>query len=55
MITKNINVSKGVINGAIAIMTSLTFNDNKMITSILIKVVSTNIYLTLSGCKLRKI
>jgi hypothetical protein len=48
MTTKNINVSKGAINGGIARMTSLTFNDNKMIASILIKVVSTNMYLTLS-------
>jgi hypothetical protein len=48
MITKNINNSKGAINGAIVIMTFLTFNDNKTITSITIKVVSTNIYLILS-------
>jgi hypothetical protein len=48
MITKNINVFKGAINGGIARMTFLTFNDNKMIIVILIKFVSTNIYLNLS-------
>ncbi len=45
---KNINISKGAINGGIVIMTFLTFNVNKIITSITIKVLCTNIYLTLS-------
>ncbi len=45
MITKNINISKG---GAIVIVTSLTFDDNKMVTNITIKVIYTNVYVTLN-------
>ncbi len=45
MITKNINISKG---GAIVIVTSLTFDDNKMVTNITIKVICTNVYVTLN-------
>jgi hypothetical protein len=48
MITKNIKISKGAINGAIAIVTSLTLDDNKMVTNITIKVISINVYLTLN-------
>jgi hypothetical protein len=48
MITKNINISKGAINGTIVIVTTFTFNDKKMIIGITIKVISTNIYITLS-------
>jgi hypothetical protein len=40
MITKNINIYKGVINGA----NLLAFDDNKMVTSITIKVICTNVY-----------
>jgi len=45
MITKNINISKG---GAIVIVTSLTFDDNKMVTNITIKVICINVYVTLN-------
>jgi len=48
MTIKHINISKGAINGTIVIVTSLTLDDNKMVTSITIKVISTNVYLTLS-------
>jgi hypothetical protein len=48
MIIENINISKGAINGAIVIVTTFIFNDNKMIASIRIKVISTHIYITLS-------
>jgi hypothetical protein len=48
MITKNINISKGAINGTIAIVTIFTFNDNNMIASIIIKFISTNMYITLN-------
>jgi hypothetical protein len=48
MIKKNINISKGAINVAIVIVTSLNFDDNKKVTSITIKVISTNVYLTIS-------
>jgi hypothetical protein len=47
MLTKNINISKGVVNGTIAIITSLEFNNDKIITSIAIKIVNTNIFMTL--------
>jgi hypothetical protein len=48
MITKNINIYKCAINGAIVIITYFTFDDNKRVTSIIIKVISTNVYFTLS-------
>jgi ATP-dependent exoDNAse (exonuclease V) alpha subunit len=48
MIIENIHISKGAINGTIAVVTTFTFNDNKMIIGITIKVISTNIYITLS-------
>jgi len=47
MITKNINISKGVVNGTFAIVTSITFNNDKIITSITIKIISTNIQIML--------
>jgi ABC-type uncharacterized transport system permease subunit len=47
MTTKNINISKGAMNGALAIVTSITFHNNKVVTSIIIKIVSTNIELML--------
>jgi intracellular sulfur oxidation DsrE/DsrF family protein len=34
MITEVINISKGAINGRIVIITSLTFDDNKMVTRV---------------------
>jgi serine acetyltransferase len=43
MITENINISKGAMNGALAIVTSITFNNDKVVTSITIKIISTNI------------
>ncbi len=42
MITKIFNILKGAINGAIASVTFFIFDDNEIITSIIIKVVSTN-------------
>jgi hypothetical protein len=42
MIIKNINISKGTVNGAFAIVTSIIFNNDKIITSITIKIISTN-------------
>ncbi len=48
MITKNINISKGAMNGTIVIVSIFTFNDNKMIASITIKAISKNIYITLN-------
>ncbi len=42
MITKNINISKGVVNGTFTIVTSITFNNDKIITIIFIKIISTN-------------
>ncbi len=47
MITKNINVSKGAMNGAFAIVTSITFNNDTIITSITIKIISTNLHIML--------
>jgi hypothetical protein len=47
MLTKNTNISKGVVNGTIAIITSLKFNNDKIITSIAIKIISKNIFMTL--------
>ncbi len=35
--TENINISKGVVNGTIAMITSIGFSNNKMVTSITIK------------------
>jgi hypothetical protein len=39
MITENINISKG----ALTIVTSITFNNDKVVTSIIIKIIITNI------------
>jgi hypothetical protein len=47
MLAKNINISKGVVNGTIATITSVGFNNNKMVTSIIIKKFSANMFLTL--------
>jgi hypothetical protein len=43
MITKNINISKGTMNGTLLIVTSITLNNVKVVTSITIKIISTNI------------
>ncbi len=48
MFIENINVSKRVVNGTIAMITSIGFNNNnKMVTSITIKKFNTNMFLTL--------
>jgi hypothetical protein len=47
MLIENINISKGVVNGAIVIITSLDFNKDKIITSITIKIINTNRFMTL--------
>jgi hypothetical protein len=47
MLTKNINIPKGVINGAIAIITSIEFDNNKIIISITIKIHNSNTFITL--------
>ncbi len=43
MIIENINTSKGALNGTFVIVTSIIFNNDKIITSITIKIISTNI------------
>jgi hypothetical protein len=43
MIIEKINTSKGALNGAFVIVTSIVFNNDKIITSITIKIISTNI------------
>jgi len=47
MIAKNINISKGVVNGTFIIVTSITFNNDEVVTSIIIKTISTNIQIML--------
>jgi len=47
MIVENINISKGVVNGTFVIITSITFNNDEVVTSIIIKIVSTNIQIML--------
>jgi ATP-dependent DNA helicase PIF1 len=47
MTTKNLNISKRAMNGSLAIVTSITFHHNKVVTSIIIKIVSTNIEMML--------
>jgi ABC-type uncharacterized transport system permease subunit len=47
MTTKNLNISKRAMNGALAIVTSITFHNNKVVASIIIKIVSTNIEMML--------
>jgi len=43
MIIENINISKGVMNGTFATITTIIFNNDKIITNITIKIISTNI------------
>jgi hypothetical protein len=40
MFTKNINISKGLVNGAIVIITSIEFDNNKIIISITIRILN---------------
>jgi len=47
MISKNINISKGVVNGTFIIVTSITFNNDEVATIIIIKTISTNIQIML--------
>jgi hypothetical protein len=47
MLTKNINISKGVVNGAIVIITSIEFDNNKIIINITIKILNSNTFITL--------
>ncbi len=48
MLTENINILKGVVNGTIVMITSIGFNNNnKMVTNIRIKKFNTNMFLTL--------
>jgi hypothetical protein len=48
MITRNINICKGAINGAIVIVTFFIFYDNEIISSIIIIIINTNESLILS-------
>jgi ATP-dependent exoDNAse (exonuclease V) alpha subunit len=43
MIIENINTSKGALNGAFVIVTFIIFNNDKIITNIAIKIITTNI------------
>jgi len=47
MIAKYINISKGVVNGTFIIVTSITFNNDEVATSIIIKTINTNIQIML--------
>jgi len=53
MITENINISKGVVNGTFVIVTSIRFSNNKIITSVIIKIICTNIQIILKRQTLR--
>jgi hypothetical protein len=47
IITKNIGMSKGAVNGAFAIVTFIKFNENNIISSITIVIINTRFQLTL--------
>jgi hypothetical protein len=47
MLIENIKISKGVVNGAIVIITSLDFNKDTIIINITIKFINTNRFMTL--------
>jgi hypothetical protein len=47
MTTKNLKFSKRAMNGALAIATSIRFHNKKVVASIIIKIVSTNIEMML--------
>jgi len=47
MFIENINFSKGIVNGVIVIITSLGFNKDKVITTITIKIINTNRFMTI--------
>jgi ATP-dependent DNA helicase PIF1 len=47
MLTKNINISKAIVNGAIAIITSIEFDNNKIIINITIKIHNSNTFIKL--------
>jgi hypothetical protein len=47
MITENINISKGVVNETFVIVTSLRFNNKKIIINITIKIICRNIQIML--------
>jgi hypothetical protein len=42
MLIENINISKGDVNGAIAIITSVEFDNNKIIINIIVKIPNSN-------------
>jgi hypothetical protein len=46
MVTKNTNISKGIVNGAIIIIRSIEFDNNKIIISIIIIFKNSNTFLT---------
>jgi hypothetical protein len=50
LITENIDMSKGVVNGAFAIITFIKFNENKIISSITIEIINIGFQLTLKQC-----
>jgi len=43
IIIENMNIWKGVVNGTFATITTIIFNNDKIITNITIKIISTNI------------
>jgi len=47
MLTKNTNISKGDVNGAIIIIRCIEFNNNKIIINIIIIIFNSNIFITL--------
>ncbi len=49
LITKNIDMSKGRINGAFAIITFVKFNENTIISSITIEIINIEFQLTLNN------
>jgi hypothetical protein len=49
-ITKYIDISKGAVNGAFAIITFIKFNENKIISSIITEIINIRFQLTLKQC-----
>jgi len=50
LLTKNIDISKGVVNGAFAIITFIKFNENRIISSIIIEIINIGFQFTLKQC-----
>ncbi len=50
LITENMNMSKGAINGAFAIVKFIKFNENKIISNKIIEIINIEFQLTLKQC-----